>query len=109
MIAAAEVEVDIDTGVVTPIRLVTGMFPGRMINKGIVRGQAIGGAAQSLGMALWEEVKFDHEEFAYLNLGPIEVACRTPLEQPLAIGDGVGLRALAPPHRFDAPTGRRPP
>jgi len=67
MIAAAEVEVDVETGVVTPIRLVTGMFPGKMINQGIVRGQAIGGAAQSLGMALWEEVKFDCEEFAYLN------------------------------------------
>jgi xanthine dehydrogenase molybdenum-binding subunit len=67
MIAAAEVEVDIDTGAVTPIKLVTGMFPGKMINQGIVRGQAIGGAAQSLGMALWEEVKFNYEEFAYLN------------------------------------------
>jgi xanthine dehydrogenase molybdenum-binding subunit len=67
MIAAAEVEVDIETGVVTPIKLVTGMFPGKMINKGIVRGQAIGGATQSIGMALWEEVKFNYEEFAYLN------------------------------------------
>ena len=67
MIAAAEVEVDIKTGVVTPLKLVTGMFPGKMINQGIVRGQAIGGATQSLGMALWEEVKFDYEEFAYLN------------------------------------------
>jgi xanthine dehydrogenase molybdenum-binding subunit len=67
MIAAAEVEVDMETGMVTPIKLVTGMFPGRMINKGIVRGQAIGGAAKSLGMALWEEVRFDYEQFAYLN------------------------------------------
>lgn len=67
MITAAEVEVDTETGVVTPLKLVTGMFPGKMINQGIVRGQAIGGSAQSIGMALWEEVKFDHEAFAYLN------------------------------------------
>jgi len=39
MFYAVEVEVDIETGVVKPIKLVIGMFPGRMINKGVVRGQ----------------------------------------------------------------------
>jgi CO/xanthine dehydrogenase Mo-binding subunit len=67
LIMAAEVEVDVDTGVVTPLKLVTGMFPGKMINPGVVRGQALGGTAQSLGMALWEEIKFDAESCAYLN------------------------------------------
>jgi len=62
-----EVEVDIETGIVKPIKIVTGMFPGRMINKGVVIGQAIGGAVQSLGWALWEELKYDEEAFAYLS------------------------------------------
>jgi xanthine dehydrogenase molybdenum-binding subunit len=67
MIMAAEVEVDIETGEVKPIKIVAGMFPGRMINPGVVRGQAIGGAAQTLGMALWEHVGFDEESLTYLN------------------------------------------
>ncbi len=67
MIMAAEVEVDVETGEVTPLKLVSGMFPGRMVNKEVVRGQALGGATQSLGMALWEEVKFDMETCTYLN------------------------------------------
>jgi len=67
MFLAVEVEVDVETGVVKPIKLVTGMFPGRMINKGIVRGQAIGGAVQTLGWALWEELKFDEGVGTYLN------------------------------------------
>ncbi len=67
MIMAAEVDVDTETGEVKPIKVVAGMFPGRMINQGVVRGQAIGGAAQTLGMALWEEVGFDEANLAYLN------------------------------------------
>jgi len=67
VVMAAEVEVDVETGVVTPIKLVTGMFPGRMINQGVVRGQAIGGAVQALGWALWEEIKYDEEASTYLS------------------------------------------
>jgi len=67
MALAAEVEVDIETGVVKPIKLVIGLFPGRMINPEVVRGQAIGGAIQSLGMALWEEFKYDEGASAYLS------------------------------------------
>jgi xanthine dehydrogenase molybdenum-binding subunit len=66
-IMAAEVEVDIETGEVKPIKLVPGIFPGRMINAGVVRGQCIGGAVQSIGMALWEEFKFDDKAFAYAS------------------------------------------
>ena len=67
MIVATEVEVDVETGVVRPIKVVAGMFPGRMINEGIVRGQAIGGAAQALGMVLWEELKYDERTSTYLS------------------------------------------
>jgi len=67
VVLAAEVEVDIETGVVKPIKLVPGMFPRRMINSAVVRGQAIGGAVMTLGMSLWEEVKYDEEASTYLS------------------------------------------
>jgi len=67
VVLAAEVEVDIETGVVKPIKLVPGMFPGRMINPGVVRGQCISGAVMALGMALWEELKYDETAPAYLS------------------------------------------
>ena len=67
VIMAVEVEVDVETGIIKPIKLVTGMFPGRMINEGVVKGQAIGGAVQSLGWALWEEFKYDEAASTYLS------------------------------------------
>ncbi|MEI9478014.1 MAG: xanthine dehydrogenase family protein molybdopterin-binding subunit [Deltaproteobacteria bacterium] len=66
-VLVAEVEVDMETGEVTPIKVVAGMFPGKMINPGVVRGQCIGGAVQAIGMALWEELKFDDRSLAYLS------------------------------------------
>jgi len=82
MIMAAEVEVDMETGAVTPIKIVSGMFPGKMVNKGIVRGQALGGVTQSLGMALWEEIKFDMENFRYLNTDFSEYRIPRALDMP---------------------------
>ena len=69
VVFAAEVEVDVETGIVKPLKLVTGTFPGRMINPAGVRGQALGGATQALGMALWEEVRYDEEAACYLSGG----------------------------------------
>ena len=59
--AASEVEVDLETGEVKPVRLITGNSPGRMINPTIVRGQYTGTAAMLLGMALLEEFKYDEK------------------------------------------------
>ena len=67
VVIAAEVEVDIETGDVKPILLVPAMFPRRMINPGIVRGQCVGGAVMTLGMALWEEFKYDEKAQTYLS------------------------------------------
>lgn len=65
VIAASEVEVDMETGEVKPLRIVTGNCPGRMINPSIVRGQYIGAATMTLGMALWEEFKYDEKNAVY--------------------------------------------
>jgi len=82
MVMAAEVEVDVETGVVTPIRLVTGTFPGRMINPGVVRGQAVGAAAQALGMALWEELQYDEQTSSYLSDGFTDYRIPRALDMP---------------------------
>ncbi|HEY5528967.1 MAG TPA: molybdopterin cofactor-binding domain-containing protein [Thermoleophilia bacterium] len=51
----AEVEVDIDTGEVHVVKLVTVNDSGRAINPMTVEGQLEGGTAQGLGYALWED------------------------------------------------------
>ena len=83
MIMAAEVEVDVETGEVKPIKIVAGMFPGRMINPGVVRGQAIGGATQTLGMALWEHVGFDEETLTYWNRDFTDYRVPRALDMPI--------------------------
>ncbi|MFC7342741.1 xanthine dehydrogenase family protein molybdopterin-binding subunit [Saccharopolyspora griseoalba] len=53
------VEVDAETGKVTPLRHVAVDDCGRILNPLLVRGQQHGGAAQGIAQALWEEVTFD--------------------------------------------------
>ncbi len=55
----AEVAVDPETGQVTLTRLTMAQDVGRAINPLSVEGQIQGGAAQSVGMALWEEIKYN--------------------------------------------------
>ncbi|TDD07183.1 xanthine dehydrogenase family protein molybdopterin-binding subunit [Saccharopolyspora terrae] len=53
------VEVDVETGQVTPLRHIAVDDCGRILNPMLVRGQQHGGAAQGIAQALWEEVTFD--------------------------------------------------
>lgn len=55
----AEVEVDKDTGVVKLLRYVVAQDAGKAINPMSVEGQIQGGAAQSIGYALLEEMVYD--------------------------------------------------
>ncbi len=57
----AEVTVDIETGQVTPDRLVMVVDAGRIVNPLTASGQIEGGLAQALGYALTEEMSFDPE------------------------------------------------
>jgi aerobic carbon-monoxide dehydrogenase large subunit len=54
----ATVEVDVETGVVTPLRLAIVSDAGRLINPLIVDGQYQGGAALGVGGALLEEIVY---------------------------------------------------
>ena len=55
----AVVEVDLDTGYVTPIRHIAVDDCGRIFNPLIVAGQQHGGIAQGMAQALWEQYVYD--------------------------------------------------
>ena len=108
IVLGVEVEVDMETGEVTPIKIITGNCPGRMINPVIVRGQYTGAAAMSLGMALWEEFRYnpdlavyEHASFAdykvprALDVPTIEnVIIEDFVDRPLDCGPPYGARGI---------------
>jgi carbon-monoxide dehydrogenase large subunit len=53
------VEVDTDTGLVTPLRHVAVDDCGRVLNPLVVTGQQHGGAVQGISQALWEQFVYD--------------------------------------------------
>jgi carbon-monoxide dehydrogenase large subunit len=53
------VEVDLETGMVRPVRHVAVDDCGRMLNPLLVAGQQHGGIAQGMSQALWEEMVYD--------------------------------------------------
>jgi len=59
--AAAEVEVDVETGAVTITRLVFSHDCGRALHPRIVDGQLMGGIAHGIGNALFEHMRFDDQ------------------------------------------------
>jgi carbon-monoxide dehydrogenase large subunit len=54
-----EVEIDPETGQVTPLQYVSVEDVGRVLNPALVEGQIHGGVAQGMGQALMEQVCFD--------------------------------------------------
>jgi xanthine dehydrogenase YagR molybdenum-binding subunit len=65
----AEVEVDIETGYVRPIKMVHVQDGGLPLNRMAIQSQINGGMIQSLGMALWEGRVMDGEMGVMLNPG----------------------------------------
>lgn len=55
------VEVDLETGLVTPLRHVAVDDCGRILNPLIVHGQQHGGVAQGMSQALWEQFRYDDD------------------------------------------------
>lgn len=62
--SAADLGVDVETGVVTLHKAVSVHDVGRALNPQLVEGQIIGGMAQAVGAALLEHVVFDHGRIA---------------------------------------------
>lgn len=57
----AEIEVDIETGEISVIKMASAFDVGQVINKKLIDGQVIGGVLQGIGSALLEEFKFSPE------------------------------------------------
>jgi xanthine dehydrogenase YagR molybdenum-binding subunit len=78
----AEVEVDIETGKVRPIKMVHVQDIGLPLNRLAVESQINGGMIQSLGMALWEERVMDATLGIQLNPGFGDYKLPGSLEMP---------------------------
>jgi aldehyde oxidoreductase len=100
----AEVEVDIELGRVTVLRLVCAHDVGRAINPTLVEGQIEGGAAQGLGMALMEEFFPGRGEnlhdYLIPTIGDMPPVESILIEDASSIGPfgakGIGEQALIP-------------
>lgn len=96
----AEVEVDVETGEVKILRLVSSHDVGRAINPMIVEGQILGGAAQGLGYALSEGFYFDQRTGTALNQWFLDL--RTPSILDLPDIEPVMVELGEPTHPFGA-------
>jgi xanthine dehydrogenase molybdenum-binding subunit len=96
----AEVEVDVETGEVKILRLVSSHDVGRAINPMIVEGQILGGAAQGLGYALSEGFYFDQRTGTALNQWFLDL--RTPSILDIPDIEPVMVELGEPTHPFGA-------
>jgi CO/xanthine dehydrogenase Mo-binding subunit len=67
-VAAAEIEVDPDTGMISVLRTATVADVGRAINPQLVERQDEGATLQGIGNALFEEIRFDAGRIVNDNL-----------------------------------------
>lgn len=58
MAGAAEVEIDLETGKITPVDYVACVDCGTVINSNLARVQTEGGLVQGIGMALYEDIQY---------------------------------------------------
>ena len=77
----AEVEVDLDTGMVRVTDIASAMDVGRAINPDLVEGQIVGCVAMGIGYALTEEMVFSSEGRT-LNASLLDYKIATSLDLP---------------------------
>ena len=61
MAGAAEIEIDLETGKITPIDYVAVVDCGTVINTNLARVQTEGGIVQGIGMALYEDIQYSEK------------------------------------------------
>jgi xanthine dehydrogenase YagR molybdenum-binding subunit len=81
-VQAAEVEVDVETGEVTVLRIVAAHDCGRVVNPMMVDSQVIGAVTQGLGFALIEERIIDEGRGFVMNANLEEYKIPTVLDIP---------------------------
>jgi len=96
----AEVEVDVETGEVKVLRLVSSHDVGRAINPMIVEGQIQGGVSQGLGYALSEGFRFDARTGTALNQWFLDLKTPSILDTPEI--EPVMVELGEPTHPFGA-------
>jgi xanthine dehydrogenase YagR molybdenum-binding subunit len=78
-----EVEVDIETGEVALVRIVTAHDVGRIVNPKMIDSQVIGGITQGLGFGLFEERLVDHRLGMVMNASLEEYKVPTFADVPV--------------------------
>jgi CO/xanthine dehydrogenase Mo-binding subunit len=78
----AEIEIDVETGEVSILRIVSSNDCGRIVNPTLVESQVTGGITQGAGFALAEERVIDQSLGAVLNAGLEEYKIPTALDAP---------------------------
>jgi xanthine dehydrogenase YagR molybdenum-binding subunit len=78
----AEVEVDLETGSVRVLRVVSAHDSGRIINRLTAEGQVIGGVVQGLGYALLEQRLVDPSTGTVVNPNLLDYLLPSSLETP---------------------------
>jgi len=94
--AAAEVEVDLDTGEVAVRSVVAADDVGRVVNPVLAAGQVEGGTLQAVGYAMLEEIKL--EDGRYLNDRLATTIIPTALDAPRIEAILVEVPFSAAPH-----------
>ena len=79
---AAEVEVDVETGEITVLRVVSAPDCGRILNPKLARNQVIGGITQGIGFVLTEERVMDANLGVVLNADLEEYKIPTVADVP---------------------------
>jgi xanthine dehydrogenase YagR molybdenum-binding subunit len=102
----AEIEVDIETGYIKPIKIVTIQDAGRVIDKMLFESQLLGGAIQGLSYALHENrildsrhgVQMNPDLMMYKIAGPMEMPEIVPVAFDIAnAGNNCGMMGLGEP------------
>ena len=88
---SAEVEVDLDTGEVTLVRIVSAPDCGRLLNRRTAKSQVLGGVTQGIGFALTEERIVDHELGLVMNANLEDYLLPTALDVPDTVHAEVDL------------------
>jgi xanthine dehydrogenase YagR molybdenum-binding subunit len=102
----AEVEVDVETGYIKPIKIVSIQDAGRVIDKLLFESQLLGGAIQGISYALHENrhldarygVQMNADLMMYKIAGPMEMPEIVPVAFDLAnAGNNCGMMGLGEP------------
>jgi CO/xanthine dehydrogenase Mo-binding subunit len=89
-----EVEVDVETGEITVLRVVAAHDCGRIINPMLVESQVVGGVTQGLGYALTEERIVDRRSGQVLNPNLEGYQVPTVADVPEIVHAGINLPDL---------------